>query len=260
MGSERWYNHFCVKKFLIVQYRPEKEIGDAEFVAICKYGNLSSRETERVSMVDGEIPTDLSLASYAGIIGGGGPYCLSDSEETKCATPHRWESEQLSHQLFSRAIEMDVPTLGICYSLGLICRAAGGATAAVPEYAENAGAVRITLTTEGASDPLLSEMPQEFDSYVIHKDSCTELPNGSTLLATSKQCPVHMFRLKQNIYATQFHPELDLENMLLRIVFYKHKGYFPAEKAEEFADTMRKVAVTDPMRVLDAFVEKYKSR
>ena len=36
------------------------------------------------------------------------------------------------------------------------------------------------------------------------------LPPTAVLLATSPRCPVQMFRVKQNLYATQFHPELDV--------------------------------------------------
>ena len=76
-------------------------------------------------------------------------------------------------------------------------------------------------------------MPAEFDAFVGHKEACRVLPPSAVLLATSAACPVQMFRVKQNLYATQFHPELDLPGLLTRVRVYQHAGYFPPEELDE---------------------------
>ena len=56
-------------------------------------------------------------------------------------------------------------------------------------------------------------------------------------LAGSPTCPVQMFRVRQNLYATQFHPELDVPGLLTRISVYRNAGYFPPEEADTVIDS-----------------------
>ena len=51
-------------------------------------------------------------------------------------------------------------------------------------------------------------------------------------LASSPACPVQAFRIGRNVYATQFHPELDIHGLCTRIDVYQHAGYFEPDQAE----------------------------
>ncbi|MEO5993770.1 MAG: glutamine amidotransferase, partial [Arthrobacter sp.] len=77
------------------------------------------------------------------------------------------------------------------------------------------------------------------------------------LLASSAACPVHMFRIKTNLYATQFHPELDALGLVTRIDIYRHAGYFPPESAEVLMVEARRFTAREPMKILRNFVEQY---
>jgi GMP synthase (glutamine-hydrolysing) len=66
-----------------------------------------------------------------------------------------------------------------------------------------------------------------------------------------------MFRIKKNLYATQFHPELDVDGLVTRINIYKDAGYFPPDAADELIETAKHASVTEPMRVLRNFTELY---
>ncbi|MCK5442418.1 MAG: glutamine amidotransferase, partial [Maribacter sp.] len=74
-----------------------------------------------------------------------------------------------------------------------------------------------------------------------------------------KLCPVQMFRVKKNIYATQFHPEADADEFILRINTYKYSGYFPPEQAEELIDSIKDTKAPIPQEILRRFVQRYKS-
>jgi GMP synthase (glutamine-hydrolysing) len=71
------------------------------------------------------------------------------------------------------------------------------------------------------------------DIPLIYKEACDTTPNGSTFLMTGSNCPVQMFRVGENVYATQFHPEGDAEEFILRINAYRNHGYFKPHEAEE---------------------------
>jgi GMP synthase (glutamine-hydrolysing) len=126
-------------------------------------------------------------------------------------------------------------------------------------HGEPVGAVRVQLTEEGLADPVLAGMTPEFDAFVGHKEACRVLPPTAVLLATSPACPVQMFRVRQNLYATQFHPELDAEGLCTRIDIYRHAGYFPPESAEDLMESARQFTVTEPMNILKNFVARYAS-
>ena len=124
-------------------------------------------------------------------------------------------------------------------------------------YGEGLGGVTIKLTADGLQDPLLRGLPESFTAFTGHKEACTVLPSHAVLLASSAACPVHMFRIKTNLYATQFHPELDAEGLVTRIDIYRHAGYFPPESAEMLMEDARRFTATEPMKILRNFVERY---
>lgn len=75
---------------------------------------------------------------------------------------------------------------------------------------------------------------------VGHKEAIEELPAGATLLATGVACPVQMFRLGPNAYATQFHPELDADTFEQRLRIYADQGYYqPGGSVRAVADARR---------------------
>ena len=66
-----------------------------------------------------------------------------------------------------------------------------------------------------------------------------------------------MFRVRNNLYATQFHPELDVEGIVVRVRAYAEYGYFPPEELEKVVARVRAADVSVPPRILEAFVRRY---
>ncbi len=242
------------KPFLILQLRPEDEAADNEFDAFLHFGRLEEREVRRVRMERDGIP-EVRLDQCAGVIVGGGPYNVSDRPEKKGATQKDVESKLQA--LLKRIIATDTPYLGACYGLGALTASLGG-TVSKERYGEEVGAVTVTQTKEGERDPLLSGLPKSFRAFVGHKEACQSVPPGAVLLASSLTCPVQMIRVGANVYATQFHPELDSEGLALRIKVYKHAGYFKPEDADTLIAKANREQVEVPMRILERFVERYR--
>ena len=82
-------------------------------------------------------------------------------------------------------------------------------------------------------------------------------PEGAVLLASSSSCPVQSFRMGRNVYATQFHPELDGDGLALRIETYRHHGYFEPDELDGLLAMARGSTVEHPPRLLSRFVELY---
>jgi GMP synthase (glutamine-hydrolysing) len=243
-----------VKPFLLLASRAEDAAAEDEYAAYLRYGGLAPEQLHRVRLEAAPLP-DLDLAEYAGVIVGGSPFTSSDPAEHKSATQHRVERELTG--LLDRIVEQDFPFLGACYGVGTLGTHQGAVIDRT--FGEPLGGVEIELTDAGIADPVLRGMPRRFTAFTGHKEACTTLPSHAVLLATSHACPVQMFRIKQNLYATQFHPELDVEGLVTRIDIYRHAGYFPPESAEELMAAARRFTVTEPMTILKNFVARYAS-
>ena len=233
--------------------RPEDQASDSEFEAILRVGNLDKNQVHRIRLEKKEIP-EIDLLDYTSIIAGGSPFDVGIPTYKKSQVQKR--IEDFYELLFSRIITDDFPFLGACSGMGLLGQYCG--TKISGKYSEPVGSVSVTITEEGMKGPLLKGLPINFKALVGHKEACDTVPAGAALLVSSEACPVQMFRLKRNIYATQFHPEADSEEFVLRVNIYKEFGYFPQEKATKLIASLQNVSTPISEKILLRFVEKYK--
>jgi GMP synthase (glutamine-hydrolysing) len=241
------------KPLLILQLRPEDATSDNEFAAILKYGQLPEKQVQRLRIEKDGIPAALTISDYCGIIVGGSPFDISTPEHEKSAIQKKIEQD--FKRLFDEIIAKDFPFLGACSGNGLL-----GAYLGTPisgQYREPVSCVSLCLTEEGKRDPLLEGFPDNIDVLLGHKEACDSIPQGSTLLMTGDNCPIQMFRIKQNVYATQFHPEGDCAGFTLRIEVYKHHGYFQPHEAEALIDAVCEKETPYAQEILRRFVARY---
>lgn len=242
------------KPFLIIQLRPEDEVADEELRAIKQHGALADTEVVRLRAERGGLES-INLDTHAAIIVGGSPFDISTPAAEKSEVQHRVEAG--FQRLLGEVDERDFPFLGCCSGNGLLGSYCG--TTISSRYSEPVGPATVTLTEEGRSDPLLAGLPAHFTVLLGHKEACDVVPPGTVLLATGEHCPVQMFRMKQNIYATQFHPEADASGFTLRVKAYKHHGYFPQEDAQRLIDVVSSHPVPESNEILRRFVDRYRS-
>jgi GMP synthase (glutamine-hydrolysing) len=242
------------KPFLILQLRPEDDTSNSEFEAILKYGGLDPANTRRIRIEKTGIP-QLSLQDYAAVIVGGSPFDISTPQHEKSAIQVKIEDD--FRQLFDQIVHDDFPFLGACSGCGLL-----GSYLDTPisgKYAEPVGGARVSLTDFAAEDPLLADFPEQIDVLCGHKEACDQVPQRATLLLTGDACPVQMFRVGENVYATQFHPEGDGDGFTVRIHAYKHHGYFPPEEADDLIVAVNRSDTPYAREILRRFVERYRT-
>ncbi len=151
-------------------------------------------------------------------------------------------------------IARDFPFLGACYGIGSIGRHQGAVVDR--SFPEPVGPVSVELTDAGMADPLFAGLPRAFRAYGGHKEAISRLPDHAVSLATSEAAPVQAFRVGKHVYATQFHPELDLDGILTRIAVYAHHGYFDPSEQEALGAAAAAVTVTHPMTILRNFATR----
>ena len=248
------------RPFLLIQTRPEDEAARAEEEAVRRLGGfaehqLAALRLDRALDADPDARQDWAalVAGHAGVILSGSPYTSSVPQETKDELQVAVELEL--GRMLDAILDADAPFLGCCYGVGTLGRAAGGVVDTT--YRELPGPIPVTVTEEGAADPLLEGMPGEFTAYVGHKEAVRELPPGAVLLASGQACPVQMFRVGEHLYATQFHPELDQDGLLERLAIYSHHGYFSEDEAEGMFAAIRSRQAPIPPRILKNFRRVY---
>jgi GMP synthase (glutamine-hydrolysing) len=240
------------KPVLILQLRPEDDTSDNEYQAILKYGGLAAEDTYRLRIEKTGIP-ELSLDDYAAVIVGGSPFDISTPEPLK--KPIQVQIEKDFRRLLDDIVSNDKPFLGACSGCGLL-----GSYLDTPisrKYGEPVGGAMVSVTAAGREDSLLHDFPEQIAVLCGHKEACDHVPQGATLLLSGDACPVQMFRVGENVYATQFHPEGDGPGFTVRIHAYKHHGYFPAEQADALIEAVNQEDTPYAREILRRFVERY---
>jgi GMP synthase (glutamine-hydrolysing) len=138
------------------------------------------------------------LDGYDGLVVLGGPMNVDDVERH----PHL-ETEV---RLIGEAVERRLPILGICLGAQLIARALGAAVR--PGAGREIGWYDVTLHPDAADDPLFEHFGPSERIFQWHGDAF-DLPEGAVHLASSPLCPHQAFRFGDNVYALQFHLEVD---------------------------------------------------
>jgi GMP synthase (glutamine-hydrolysing) len=241
-----------VKPFLMLGIRAEDVAADDEYAAMLRCSGLDEGRLQRIRMEQAPLE-NVDLDQWSGIILGGGPFQASDDEEIKSTTQRRVEVELCA--LLDEVVDRDFPFFGACYGIGTLGRHQGAVVDRT--YGEPIGGIRIKLTRAGQEDPLFRRAGSSFGAYGGHKEAISKLPAHAVTLAYSERCPVQAFRVGRRVYATQFHPELDLDGLATRIEVYKYAGYFKPEEAEDVLAAARASGVTDVPNLLEGFVELF---
>lgn len=247
-----------MKRFILISTREHDGAADDEVRGVLAAGGLQEEDLRVIRLTQAPLGpvADLGLDQCAAVILGGSPFNASDDPSSKTALQLRCE-EDLA-RLLDVLVADDFPFLGACYGVGTLGVHQGGTIDR--QFGEPVGTSHIRVLEEGRKDPLLEGLPDRFDAFVGHKEAVSVLPQGAVLLADSATCPVQMFRIKTNLYATQFHPELDPEGLAQRIMIYRDAGYFPSHEATELREKALASRVDWPQVILRNFVRRYAQR
>ncbi|MCH7564014.1 MAG: type 1 glutamine amidotransferase [Gemmatimonadetes bacterium] len=198
-------------RYLLLQVRnPEDEMRDNEIDCFSRTLDCS-RESIRVFDLLSGVPSQEELdAADVVLLGGSGDYSVAEGGP--------WLEAAL--EAMRGLYESSKPTFASCWGFQAMARAMGGEVVTDRSLAE-VGTIWLTSTPEGREDPIFGPLGERFQVHIGHQDIVTRLPEGATLLASSDRVENEAFRFDgKPIYATQFHPELGREDLILRIGTY----------------------------------------
>ncbi|HHB91472.1 MAG TPA: type 1 glutamine amidotransferase [Anaerolineae bacterium] len=221
-----------------------------------------ARHEERVSFakrlrvpLDAIVPYDLlqgppSLekvrAHKAVLVGGSGEFDVS-----KWNLPH----QDATLQRLREIVDLGLPMFASCFGFQLMVQALGGNIVNDPDTTE-IGTFPIYLTEAAKNDELFGILPDEFMAQLGHKERAEVMPPGVITLAYSDKVAYEAMRIPgKPIWATQFHPELDLEDHLVRFRRYLHiyAHLFTEEQIQEMLDSFQPSPETE--KLLPRFME-----
>jgi len=159
-----------------------------------QYTQLITRRVREANVYSEIYPHSISFKEVenlnpTGIILSGGPMSVYDSG---------------APDLDERIIKMEIPILGICYGLQLLCRKIGG----IVEQAKDREYGRAQLKIIKPS-PIFSDVADQSNVWMSHGDYLTELPSGFEIIGTSDHSPICAISNEvKKIYGVQFHPEV----------------------------------------------------
>lgn len=208
-------------KILTIQFRSNPSSREQEQAAIVREGGVYA-EIEFVSALDESInwaePATLMVPYQGVILGGSGDFDFDGGRALDDAA--RQQSYRFLEQfrpLFQYLFDHDIPTLGICYGHQLL-GAFAGAQVRRDEVQKKTRSHQVKLMIDKNDYFIFSDIPDTFYAQYGHKDSLDRVPEGAVLLMNGGEaCKVSALRYKNNIFTTQFHPELTLEDMLARM-------------------------------------------
>jgi GMP synthase-like glutamine amidotransferase len=113
--------------------------------------------------------------------------------------------------LIKRAIEKDIPVLGICLGAQLLAKSLDARV--TKNIQKEIGWYTLKLTDEGRKDNLFKHLSNEEPVFEWHGDTF-EIPRGAAHLAESPLCLNQAFRFGSSVYGLQFHMEVTHEMIL----------------------------------------------
>ncbi len=247
MGDER--SREPERPFLYVRVRPQDAAAAAEYESFREGMGLTERELDRHDLVRAPLP-DGVFERYRGVVVGGSPFNLTDPDHMK--TDEQRTVEAGLTAIAERAAAGELHALFTCFGIGIVTRMLGGTVST--RFPEGTGPTAVSLTDAGAADPLFGGLPRTFSALTAHKEGTESLPTGAVLLATNDACPVQAYSVGLTLHATQFHPEPTPRAFTERMAIYRNDGYFDADAFDEVAARVLTADVTEPLRLLRAFV------
>ncbi len=198
-----------------------------------QYTQLIARRVREQQVFSAILPCTTSLDEIcklqpAGIILSGGPSSVYDKDAPKCDPA---------------ILAAGIPVLGICYGMQWIARQLGGAV----EPAERREYGPAHLQLEKSDSVLFKDFPHSLKIWNSHGDHVHALPEGFRATGLTSNAIAAAEDPKRQIYAVQFHPEVNhtergteiLRNFLFKVCKAEPK-WSGAAFVEETVESIRR--------------------
>lgn len=230
-------------KILIIQFRDDPLIKQKEVSSYAKFMKLQPEQVISHDALSQTVTNDLIDGFDGLIIAGGGN--VRTTEDLSI-----WEGVR---EIIRYAYQLNFPTLGVCLGIQLAAQAFDGEVTADKQFRE-IGTLPMHLTEAAKKDPLYQGIPETFNGQMGHNDTVSKLPSGAIHLTYSDKSQYQAFCFQgKKLYFTQYHPELDAEEIRFRFEYYKDHY---ANNLEEYHSILSSIKEsTDASLILERFID-----
>ncbi len=232
-----------IRYLLFQMRRPDDSMRTHEVEAFARTLGCSPERITAIDLIQ-DPPTPSMLAAHDMVlIGGAGDYSVPEGGP--------WLEAALDAMRDLHALSK--PTFASCWGFQALAKALGGSVVSDITRAE-LGTCELQLTQAGQRDPVFRQLGASFYAQVGHHDTVDVLPADAVPLARSPLVDNHAFRIQgKPIYATQFHPELRIQEMKDRLRNYpQYTEGIAGMSIESFVAGLRETPLAN--NLLKAFV------
>eukprot|EP01080_Neovahlkampfia_damariscottae_P005015 gene5015-8613_t len=237
-------------KVLYMQIREDKETCLEEFLSFVRYSKLKEENFTILNVFDTPKFDSSIIKDHHALFVGGSSDASVLKRDVYTFVDHCCE-------LMKHCAEQDIPVFASCFGFQIACEALGGKVIEDVEGMEM-GAYPIIHSDHTVNDILFSDVPNNFTALVGHRERAHILPENAISLGSTEKCPCQAFKIKdKNFYAFQYHPELDVKDMVARLERYCSR--YPFEKlngVKSIIDSLEKVNTDHSNNLLEKFVER----
>ena len=198
-------------RFLLFQIRkPDDPMKAGEMECFCWALGCAPEQITAIDLIDSPPSSSQLQAADMVLIGGAGDYSVPEGG------PWLESALDTMRELHAGA----KPTFASCWGFQAMAAAMGGHVVADHRRAE-IGTLQLQLTDAGRQDPVFASLGSPFLAHVGHHDTVDRLPADGISLVHTDKVANHAFRFAgKPIYCTQFHPELQVSDMMARLRMY----------------------------------------
>ncbi len=233
-----------------MQIRDDEVTKNEEFEEFVRYSELDKNQFTILNVFDTpEFESDI-IAGYDALFVGG-------SSDASVIQPEKYPFVESSKKLIKYCADNSIPVFASCFGFQCVTEALGKKVIVDEENMEM-GTYPIKKTEEANKDLLFHDIPDGFQAVSGHRERAESIPDGAILLASSEKCPIHAIKLKDKpFYATQFHPEVDDQDLIARITRYVDRYYSDESAAEELRQIAENAKPTpDSNSLIKKFVDR----
>ncbi len=162
------------------------------------------------NLLHGAPPTAVLADAGMVLIGGSGDYSVVKGGA--------WLAASMDTMRF--LVDLGTPTFASCWGFQALSMALGGDVQHLPERG-HVGTFTMPVTPAGREDAVFRSLGENFAAQFGHEDVVVRPPDEATPCVLSHAGDCMAWRLRDRpVWGTQFHPELTMDDLLLRLRRY----------------------------------------
>ncbi|NJP11021.1 MAG: type 1 glutamine amidotransferase [Leptolyngbyaceae cyanobacterium RU_5_1] len=234
-------------RILLLQIRDDELTRLEEFDEFVRYSCLEPQQFTTLNVFKSLEFKSTDVDGYDALFIGG-------SSDASVTQPDVYPFVEPTKRLLIYCLQQNLPVFASCFGFQAAVEALGGKVIVDKENME-IGTYPLWLTESAKDDQLFHDLPNGFWAVCGHKERAVSMPTEAILLAASDRCPYHAFKvLNKPFYGFQFHPEVDVKDLVSRITRYQSRYLDSREDLDSLLQDLKETPIAN--QLIKKFVDR----